>query len=177
MRIIRVDRVHTALCGTEFTRARWLQVATPPHSYHGPCQIFTSASHHIASQVKQTRGTQCAAQRSALTVGSWQERECHALFGPHVQSAIAQSSSIRIETTPGSGLGLIQIESGLGECVFSVNAFKPDSIRFNAHWMSKCEHALVKRYFWPATWFDYWHTVSTWSTCCLFEISSHYIQK
>ena len=115
MRIIRVDRVHTALCGTEFTRARWLQVATPPHSYHGPCQIFTSASHHIASQVKQTRGTQCAAQRSVLTVGSRHERECHALFGPHVQSAIAQSSSIRIETTPGSGLGLIQIESGLGE--------------------------------------------------------------
>ena len=80
-----------------------------------PRQIFTSASHHIASQVKQTRGTQCAAQRSALTVGSRHERECHALFGPHVQSAIAQSSSIRIETTPGSGLGLIQIESGLGE--------------------------------------------------------------
>ena len=35
MRINHVIRIHTALCGTEFTRTRWLQVATPPHSYHG----------------------------------------------------------------------------------------------------------------------------------------------
>ena len=30
-----IDRVHTALCRTKFTHAHWLQVATPPHSYHG----------------------------------------------------------------------------------------------------------------------------------------------
>ena len=35
-----------------------------------PHQIFTLASHHIASQVEQIRGTQCVAQRSALIVGS-----------------------------------------------------------------------------------------------------------
>ena len=71
-----------------------------------PCQIFTSASHHIASRVEQIRGTQCVAQRSALTVGSRHERARHALFGPYAQRAIARSSSIRIETTSGSGLGL-----------------------------------------------------------------------
>ena len=65
-----------------------------------PRQIFTSASHHIASRVEQIRGTQCVARRSALTVG---ERACHALFGPHAQGAIARSSSIRIKTTSGSG--------------------------------------------------------------------------
>ena len=32
---MRIDRVHTALCGTEFMHTRWLQVATPPHNYHG----------------------------------------------------------------------------------------------------------------------------------------------
>ena len=45
-----------------------------------PHQIFTSASNHIASRVKQTCGTQCVAQRSALTVGSRHERECHAFL-------------------------------------------------------------------------------------------------
>ena len=73
-----------------------------------PHQIFTLASHHIASRVEQIHGTQCVAQRSALTVGSRHECACHALFGPYVQRAIAQSSSIRIETTSGSGLGLDQ---------------------------------------------------------------------
>ena len=97
-----------------------------------PHQIFTLASHHIASRVEQIRGTQCVAQRSALTVD---ERTRHALFGPYAQRAIARSSSIRIETTSGSGLGLIRIGSELGECAFSVDAFKPDSIRFNAHWV------------------------------------------
>ena len=98
-----------------------------------PHQIFTLASHHIASRVEQIRGTQCVAQRSALTVGSRHERACHALFGPYAQRTIARSSSIRIETTSGSGLGLIRI--GSGECAFSVDALKPDSIRFNAHWV------------------------------------------
>ena len=101
-----------------------------------PRQIFTSASHHIASRVKQTCGTPCVAQRSALTFGSRHEHEFHALFDPHAQSAIARSSSIQIETTSGSGLGLIWIKSRLGECAFSVNVLKPDSIWFNAHWMS-----------------------------------------
>ena len=104
-----------------------------------PRQIFTSASHHIASRVEQIHGTQCVAQRSALTVGSRHERACHALFGSHAQGTIAQSSSIRIETTSGSGLGLIRIWSGLDECAFSVNALKPDSIRFNAHWVSSVD--------------------------------------
>ena len=104
-----------------------------------PRQIFTSASHHIASRVEQIRGTQCVARRSALTVG---EHAHHALFGPHAQGAIARSSSIRIETTCGSGLGLIRIGSGLDECAFSVNALKPDSIRFNAHWVSSVNRPL-----------------------------------
>ena len=56
-------------------------------------QIFTLASHHIASQVEQIRGTQCVAQRSALTVGSRHERARHALFGLYAQRTIAQSSS------------------------------------------------------------------------------------
>ena len=41
-----------------------------------PRQIFTSASHHIASQVEQIRGTQCVAWRSVLTVGSRHEHAC-----------------------------------------------------------------------------------------------------
>ena len=98
-----------------------------------PHQIFTLASHHIASRVEQIRGTQCVAQRSALTVD---ERTRHALFGPYAQRAIARSSSIWIETTSGSGLGLIWIGSELSECAFSVNALKPDLIWFNAHWVS-----------------------------------------
>ena len=104
-----------------------------------PHQIFTLASHYIASWVEQIRGTQCVAQRSALTVD-----ECtrHALFGPYAQCAIARSSSIRIETTSGSGVGLIRIGSGLSECAFSVDALKPDSIRFNAHWMSSVDAPL-----------------------------------
>ena len=91
-------------------------------------QIFTSDSHDIASRVEQIHGTQCVAGRNALTVGSRHERACHALFGPHTQCAIAWSSSIRIKTTSGSGLGLFQIRSGLGECAFCVDALKPDSI-------------------------------------------------
>ena len=31
---MRINHIHTALCGTKFTHARWLQVATS-HSYHG----------------------------------------------------------------------------------------------------------------------------------------------
>ena len=58
------------------------------------------------------------------------------LFGLHAQSAIVRSNSIWIETISGSGLGLIWIESGLGEFPFSVNMLKPDLIRFNVHWVS-----------------------------------------
>ena len=101
-------------------------------------QICTSASHHIASWVEQIRGTQCVAWRSMLTVSSRHECACHAIFGPYTQLAIVWSSSIQIETTSGSGLGLIQFGSGLGECAFSVVALKPDSI-FNAHWVSSVD--------------------------------------
>ena len=104
-----------------------------------PRQIFTSASHHIASRVEQICGTQCVARRSALTVG---ERACHALFGSHVQGTIARSSSIWIETTSGSGLGLIRIGSGLGECAFSVNALKPDSNPVQCALGVQCEQAF-----------------------------------
>ena len=105
------------------------------------CQIFTSASHHIASWVEQICGTQYVhvAQRSVCTVGSEHERACHALFGPYAQHTIAWLSSIWIKTTSGSGLGLIRIRSGLGECAFSVDAIKPDSIRFIAHWVSSVD--------------------------------------
>ena len=107
-----------------------------------PRQIFTSASHHIASRVEQIHGTQCVVQRSTLTVGSRHQRACHALFGPYTQCAIVRSSSIRIKTTSGSGLGLIRIGSRLGECTFSVDALKPDSIQFNAHWVSSVDRHL-----------------------------------
>ena len=63
----------------------------------------------------------------------------NALFGSYTQRAIARFSSIRIETTSGSGLGLIWIGSRLGECAFSVDAFKSDSIWFNAHWVSSVD--------------------------------------
>ena len=106
-------------------------------------QIFTSDSNHIATRVEQTRETQCIAGRSTLTVGSQHECACHALFGPHAQCAIAQFSSIWIETTSGSGLGLIRIESRLGECAFSADTLKPDSIRFNAHWVPSVDVPLV----------------------------------
>ena len=104
-------------------------------------RIYALASHHIASRVEQIRGTQCVAQRSVLTVGSRHERACHALFGPYAQHAIAQFSSIRIKTTSGSGLGLIRI--GSVECAFSVDALKPDSIWFNAHWVSSVDRPSV----------------------------------
>ena len=94
-----------------------------PWDYLGhPRTVCGTTGHHS--------GTQCVVQRSVLTVDSQHERACHALFGSHVQRAIARFSSIQ------SGLGLIQIGSGLGECAFSVNTLKPDSIRFNAHWVS-----------------------------------------
>ena len=102
-----------------WSHLHWFQVATPQLCcYHGalPFRLFTSASqpasHHIASRLKQTRWTQRVSQRSTLTVGSRLERECHALFVPQAQSAIAWSSSIQIETTSGSRLG---------ECAFSAN--------------------------------------------------------
>ena len=72
-----------------------------------PRQIFTLASHHIASRVEQIRRTQCVAQRNAITVGIRHDQACHTLFGPYTQCTIARSSSVRIETTSGSGLGLI----------------------------------------------------------------------
>ena len=94
-------------------------------------QIFTSASRHIASLVT-VRSPEKRAHCRYLT----HECACHALFGPHAQRAIARSRSIQIETTSGSGLGLIWIRSRLGECAFSVDTLKPASIRFNAHWVN-----------------------------------------
>ena len=44
----------------------------------------------------------------------------------------------------GIRLGLIRVESGLGECAFSVNALKPDLIQFNAHWVSSVNRPLLK---------------------------------
>ena len=79
-----------------------------------------------------------------LTVGSQHERACHALFGFYAQRAIVQSSSIRIETTSGSGLGLIWIGSGLGKYAFSVDMLKLDSIRFNEHWVPSVDAPLVR---------------------------------
>ena len=127
----------------------WIHACTLTSSGHTSTQllqcsrhIFTSDSNRIASRVEQIRGTQCVAGRSTLTVGSRHKHACHALFGPHTQRAIARSSSIQIKTTSGSGLGLIRIGSGLGECAFSVDAFKPDFIRFNAHWVSSVDTPL-----------------------------------
>ena len=130
------SRPHSALCGTEFVDFKWPHLHTATTA---PLSDLYFRQQSIASRVEQIRGTQCVAGRSALTVGSQHEHACHALFGPHVQRAIARSSSIQIETTSGSGLGLIQTRSGLGECTFSVDAFKLDSIRFNVHWVSSVD--------------------------------------
>ena len=57
------------------------------------------------------------------------------LFGPNVQLRDPDRNHlwkwIRIN------------ESRLGECAFSVDALKPDSIRFNAHWVSSVNRPLV----------------------------------
>ena len=50
-----------------------------------PCQICTSASHHIASGVEKICGTHCEARRSALTVYSWHGCACYTLFSPNMQ--------------------------------------------------------------------------------------------
>ena len=44
-------------------------------------------------------------------------------FGPYAQRAIARSSSIRIETTSGSGVGLIRIGSGVTGYLVSLGYF------------------------------------------------------
>ena len=117
-------------------------LTTPPHSYHGTLirsLLHRLASHHIASQVEQIRGTQCVAQRSALTVGSRHERACHALFGPHAQGAIARSSSIRIKTTSGSGSGLIWIGQMRIQCERAQTGFDPVQCALGVQY----EHALT----------------------------------
>ena len=138
------NRIHTCMMsssGHTFTQLSW-----------HPRQIFTSTSHHIASRVEQIRGTLCVARRSALTVGNRHERACHTVFGPHAQRAMARSSSIRIETTSGSGLRLIRIGFGLGECTVSVNALKLDSIRFNAHCVSSVDRPLDSQGLFKVSW-------------------------
>ena len=119
-------------------------------------QIFTSASHHIASQVEQIRGTQCVAQKSALTVSSQHEHACHALlFLTHnAQLCIvvlinASNAGVVLiqfnldQNHPCKWIGIIRIGSGLGECAFSVDALKPDSIWLNAHWVSSVHRPLA----------------------------------
>ena len=122
-----------------------------PH-LHTAIMAPSSASHHIASRVEQICGTLCVARRSALTVGSRHERACHTVFGPHAKRTMVWSSSIWIETTSGSGLGLIRIGFGLGECTFSVNALKPDSIWFNAQWVSSVDRPLDSQGLFKISW-------------------------
>ena len=137
---MNIDHVHTALCGTEFTHARWLQVATPPHSYHSALIRSLLQPAIIASRVEQIRGTQwvCSPEKHVHSVFDTQVCMPH-LFGPHAQHAIEWSRSIRIKTTSGSGLGLIWIRSGLGKCAFSVDTLKPGLIWFNANWASSVD--------------------------------------
>ena len=104
-----------------------------------PRQIFTSASHHIASRNEQIRGTQCVARRSTLTAASRHERARHALF----RSSRARRNCA-IQFNPDwnhlwKWIGINWIGSGLGECTFSVNALKLD---FNAHWVPSVNRPL-----------------------------------
>ena len=78
------------------------------------CQIFTSASHHIASRVEQICGTQCVARRSVLTVSSWNERTCHALF------VLMRNCAIRFNQDWNHLWKWLGLRSGLGECAFIV---------------------------------------------------------
>ena len=137
MRINRVIRVHTVLCGTEFTRARWpyLHTATMAPS----SDLYFSQPSYCFSSWAETWNTVCSTEKRAHCRWACMPRP----FGPHTQGAIVRSSSIRIETTSGSGLGLIWIGSGLGKCAFSVNTLKPDSIRFNAHWVSSVNRPIA----------------------------------
>ena len=84
---------------------------------------------------------QCVVQRSALTVGSQHERARHAFFSLYAQSAIARSSSIRIKTTSGSGLGLIRIGSGLGKCGRTQTRFDLVQCALGA----QCGRVLIKK--------------------------------
>ena len=118
---MRIDRVHTALCGTKFTRGRWFQVATPPHSYHGAL-VRSLLQPAIILLLELSRYVEA---RSILTVGMWHERACHALFGLTCNAQLCDPD-----------------QSGLGECAFSVDALKPDSIRFNVHWVSSVDRPL-----------------------------------
>ena len=104
--------------------------------------LYFSQPSYCFSSWADTWSTVCSPEKRAHCQYSTHECACHAIFGPHVQRAIARSRSIRIETTSGSGLGLIRIGSGLGECAFSVDALKPDSIRFNVHWVSSVDRPL-----------------------------------
>ena len=60
---MRIDRVHTALCRTEFTHACWLQVATPPHSYHGA--LIRSLPSYCFSSWADTWNTVCSPEKRA----------------------------------------------------------------------------------------------------------------
>ena len=97
-----IDCIHTVHCAELNSRVHvdfmW------PHSYHS------------------------ALVRSLLTVCAHcrYERAYHALFGPHTQCTIAWSSSIRIETTSGSGLGLrIRIGQMRIQCGRALTGFDP----------------------------------------------------
>ena len=55
---------------------------------------------------------------------------------------LTRNCAIQFKITSGSGLGLIQIRSGLDECALSVNTLKPDSIQFECALGFQCEQAL-----------------------------------
>ena len=95
--------------------------------------LYFSQPSYCFSSWADTWNTVCSPEKRAHCRQAYMPRPFWSL------RAIAQSSSIQIETTSGSGLGLIRIGSGLGECAFSVDALKPDSIRFNAHWVSSVD--------------------------------------
>ena len=129
-----INRIHTIVRNRIHVCMLTLSSHTSTQLPWHPHQIFTSV---FASQVEQIHATQCAAWRSTLTVGV-RHTSVHAT--PFlVLKCNAQSRSIWIETTFGSGVELIRIGSRLGDYAFSVDALKLDSILFNAHWVSSVD--------------------------------------
>ena len=98
--------------------ARWLQVATPPHSY--PCTLVRSLLQPVFILLfKMSRYVEHSLYPGEEHSPSIVDMSVHATpFSSHVQCAIAWSRSIWIETTSGSGLG-----------------FSPDRVNVHSMWM------------------------------------------
>ena len=121
MRIQCASSCPYCIVWNDFMRAHWLQVATPPHSYH--CALVRSVLQPVFVLLFEMNWcrTQCVAWRSMLTVGS--RHTCA------YQSFLVLTCNVQLCDPDQSPLDWIQI----GWMYFSVDAFNPDSIQFNVH--------------------------------------------